>query len=91
MHLIGSTISLIILAANADRHSSSRNAVSFSSARTPKDFPLRGSSTLLLMVQHRLRRRLAGNDCRAEAIRDFRSRHLDTFLPNFVVSDELLP
>jgi hypothetical protein len=49
--------------------------------RTRKDFP----SRLLLIVQHHSRHRLAGYDCRAEATRDFHSRHLDTFRPNFVV------
>jgi hypothetical protein len=53
--------------------------------RTRKDFPSRRSSALLLIVQHYLRHRLAGNDCRAGATRDFRSRHVDTFLPKFVV------
>ena len=53
--------------------------------RTRKDFPSRCSSALLLTAQLYLRHRLAGNDCRAEATRDFRSRHLDTLLPNFAV------
>jgi hypothetical protein len=43
------------------------------------------SPTLLLIVQHYLRHRLAGNHYRAETTRDFHSRHLDTLLPNFVV------
>ena len=39
MQPIGSTSSLIILAASTSANSTSRNAVSFSSARTTKRFP----------------------------------------------------